>query len=86
MIKIGSHKIKNFNKPFIVAEVGINHNGNLKTALKIIDIAKKSGCHAVKFQTFKAKEIVQDKSLMFTYQTQGKKINEKCIKCLKDTN
>ena len=83
MIKIGSHKIKNFNKPFIVAEVGINHNGNLKTALKMIDIAKKSGCHAVKFQTFKANEIVQDKSLMFTYQTQGKKINESMYKMFK---
>ena len=65
MIKIGPYKIKNFNKPFIVAEVGINHNGNLKTALKMVDVAKLSGCHAVKFQTFKAKEIVQDKSLLF---------------------
>ena len=73
IIKIGPYKIQNFNKPFIVAEVGINHNGNLKTALKMINVAKNSGCHAVKFQTFKAEEIVQDRSLMFSYFSQGKK-------------
>lgn len=83
MIKIGPYKIKNFDKPFIVAEVGVNHNGNLKTALKMIDVAKKSGCHAVKFQTFKAIEIVQDQSLMFTYFTQGKKISESMYKMFK---
>ena len=83
MIKIGNYKIKNFNKPFIVAEVGINHNGSLKTALKMIDIAKRSGCHAVKFQTFKAEEIVQDKSLSFTYFSSGKKITESMYKMFK---
>ena len=83
MINIGPYKVKNFEKPFIVAEVGVNHNGNLKTALRMIDVAKKSGCHAVKFQTFKAKEIVQDQSLKFTYFTQGKKISESMYKMFK---
>ena len=81
--KIGSFKIKNFYNPFIVAEVGINHNGNIKTAFKMIDVAKKSGCHAVKFQTFKAKEIVQDKNLKFTYFSQGKKIKESMYEMFK---
>lgn len=35
---------------FIIAEVGINHNGDLKIAKQLIDTAKRSGCHAVKFQ------------------------------------
>ena len=83
MINIGPYKVKNFEKPFIVAEVGVNHNGNLKTALRMIYVAKKSGCHAVKFQTFKAKEIVQDQSLKFTYFTQGKKISESMYKMFK---
>ena len=83
IIKIGPYKIQNFNKPFIVAEIGINHNGNLKTALKMINVAKNSGCHAVKFQTFKAEEIVQDRSLMFSYFSQGKKITESMYKMFK---
>ena len=46
---------KNFfieNKNFLIAEVGINHNGNLKNALKLVDVAKKSGADAIKFQTY----------------------------------
>ena len=35
---------------FISAEIGINHNGDLKIAKKLIDIAKDTGCDAVKFQ------------------------------------
>ena len=35
---------------FIIAEIGINHNGNLEIAKKLIEIAKNAGCNAVKFQ------------------------------------
>ena len=37
-------------QPFIIAEIGINHNGSLDTAKKLIDVAVNSGCNAVKFQ------------------------------------
>jgi N-acetylneuraminate synthase len=37
-------------KPFIIAEIGINHNGDINIAKKLIDIAKNAGCDAVKFQ------------------------------------
>lgn len=75
-IKIGNKILKNYGPPFIVAEVGINHNGKLTNAFKMIDIAKKAGCDAVKFQTFKADELVADKKLKFTYKSQGKDITE----------
>ena len=39
-------------KPFFIAEIGINHNGSLKLAKKLIDSAKKCGANAVKFQSF----------------------------------
>ena len=35
---------------FIIAEIGINHNGDMNICKKLIDIAKQSGCDAVKFQ------------------------------------
>ena len=37
-------------KTYIIAEIGINHNGNLDIAKKLIDIAEVAGCDAVKFQ------------------------------------
>ncbi len=35
---------------FVIAEIGINHNGDINTAKKLIDVAKVAGCDAVKFQ------------------------------------
>ena len=38
------------NQTFFIAEIGINHNGDIKNALKLIESAKLAGCDAVKFQ------------------------------------
>jgi len=46
------------NKIVIIAEAGVNHNGNINIALKLIDAAKEAGADCVKFQTFKAEQIV----------------------------
>lgn len=43
---------------FIVAEAGVNHNGSVALAKKLIDVASNSGADAVKFQTFKAEKLV----------------------------
>ena len=59
--KIGSHLIDNKNSCIIVAEIGPNHNGNFKRAIELIDLAKKSGCEAVKFQYRLADEELTDK-------------------------
>lgn len=45
------------NKTFIIGEAGSNHNGDFLTAIKLIDIAKDSGCDAVKFQLFTSSEL-----------------------------
>ena len=37
-------------KTFIIAEIGINHNGDIELAKKLIDVASRAGCDAVKFQ------------------------------------
>jgi len=51
-IRIGKYEIKNFGEPVIIAEIGSNHNGNIKLAKKLIDKAKECGAHCVKFQSF----------------------------------
>ncbi len=43
-------------KTYIIAEAGVNHNGDIKLAKRLIDMAKDAGADAVKFQTFKAEE------------------------------
>lgn len=45
------------NKTFVIGEAGINHNGKLSLALKLVDKAKEAGVTAVKFQTFKAEAL-----------------------------
>lgn len=49
------------NKVFIIAEAGVNHNGSIELAKKLIDVASESGADAVKFQTFKAEKLVSKK-------------------------
>jgi len=58
----------NINKTFIIAEVGINHNGSLKKALKLIDVAVSVGANAIKFQTFKTENLATDYALKAEYQ------------------
>jgi N-acetylneuraminate synthase len=46
------NNISNFKKPFIISEIGSNHNGSIKLAKKLIKLSKDCGCDAVKFQSF----------------------------------
>lgn len=43
---------------YVIAEIGVNHNGSLDLALESIDKAKECGANAVKFQTFKTNKLV----------------------------
>ena len=72
MIISGHHIGKN---PFIMAEVGLNHNGDIDRALEMVRIAHLAGCDAVKFQTFAASGVC-DESQTYTYHSQGREITE----------
>ncbi|MBP7742352.1 MAG: N-acetylneuraminate synthase [Aliarcobacter sp.] len=58
------------NKVFIIAEAGVNHNGSVELAKKLIDAAVISGADAVKFQTFKAEKLVSKNAGKAEYQKQ----------------
>ena len=55
---------------FIIAEAGVNHNGSVDLAKKLIDVASISGADAVKFQTFKAENLVSKNAQKADYQKQ----------------
>ena len=57
-IKIGNKNIGTGLPVFFIAEAGVNHNGSLKIALKMVDVAKKAGADAIKFQTFKTNNLI----------------------------
>jgi sialic acid synthase SpsE len=48
------------NKPYYIADIGANHDGDIDRAFRLIELAKESGAHAAKFQNFKADTIVSD--------------------------
>jgi N,N'-diacetyllegionaminate synthase len=76
IVNIGGRTVGSGCLPFVVAEVGINHNGDLQRALEMIRTAARAGCDAVKFQTFRAAEFVNDRTQLFTYRSQGREVTE----------
>ena len=64
------------NSIFIIAEAGVNHNGDYNTAVKMIDEAKKSGADAIKFQTFVAENLVSHSAAKAEYQKETTDPNE----------
>ena len=59
---------KNPKQTFVIAEIGVNHNNNISLAKKLIEKAKFAGADAVKFQTFKAKNLVLPGTRKVKYQ------------------
>lgn len=57
-IKIGNTIISEDHKPYFIADIASNHDGDINRAFKLIELARQSGADAVKFQNFKAKTIV----------------------------
>ena len=55
-------------RTIVIAEAGVNHNGSIDLAKKMIDTAKDCGADYIKFQTFKANQIVTKKTEMTNYQ------------------
>ena len=70
-------------KTLIIAEAGVNHNGSLKLAKQLIDVAAEAGADYVKFQTFKANKLASKHAQKASYQKQTTDLAESQLDMLK---
>ena len=61
-INLGSRIINQYSRPYVIAEIGVNHEGSLEKAIELINLAKKGGADAAKFQTYKASKLASKNS------------------------
>jgi len=70
-VQIANTRIGQGEPCFIIAEAGVNHNGNINSAKELIRAARRAGASAVKFQAFKTEELVTRGAEKAPYQKQG---------------
>ena len=61
-IVLGKNKINDFSKPYIIAEIGVNHEGSFEKAKELVLQAKQGGANAAKFQSYKAETLASKES------------------------
>lgn len=74
-VKIGNKTIGDGEAVFVIAEAGVNHNGSLDLAIKLVDAAKDAGADAVKFQAYKTDHLVTREAQKAEYQKKVGKSN-----------
>lgn len=76
VICVGERLIGDSQPCFVVAEISMNHNGDMKLAHKLIDAAAEAGADAAKFQSYRTEDFLVDRSLTYQYVSQGKTVVE----------
>jgi N,N'-diacetyllegionaminate synthase len=75
-VRVGKRMVGEGQPCFLVAEIGINHNGDMDLAHRSIDAAADAGADAVKFQNYHTDDFLSDRSLTHDYVSQGKHVVE----------
>lgn len=73
---IGGRRVGVGDPCFVIAEAGVNHNGDLDLALALVEVAAAAGADAVKFQTFKADKLVSRDAPMAKYQIRNTGVDQ----------
>lgn len=76
LFQIAGRSIGPSHPCFIAAEIGLNHNGDMNLARQAIEAAAAAGADGVKFQNYATADFLEDNTLTYTYQSQGKEITE----------
>ena len=82
-LKIEKKIVSEKSPIFYIAEAGVNHNGSIEIAKKMIDVAKKAGADAIKFQSFNTKEIIIPKGPKAKYHNETVGIKKSWFELLK---
>ena len=75
-IKLGNRVITNNSRPYIIAEIGVNHENSLEKAKILVDQAKLGGADAVKFQSYTAEKLASKNSPAYWDTTKEKTLNQ----------
>lgn len=82
-ITVGERRVGPDEPVFIIVEAGVNHNGSLEMARRLVDVAVQAGADAVKFQTFKAEKVISPQAPKAVYQLQTTDIGESQLDMVK---
>jgi N-acetylneuraminate synthase len=82
-IEIGDRKVGPGFPCFVIAEAGVNHNGEIQMAMEMIRAAARSGADAIKFQTFKAEKLVSIRAAKAKYQIANSHDSESQLEMLR---
>src|SRR5438093_13247970 len=72
MLHVGRAIVGDGAPCYVVAEAGVNHNGDVNRALKMVRVAKESGANAIKFQSFNPEDLATATAPLAAYQKQSR--------------